>query len=110
MPEMIEALDGLLAELVQRFDKIADRYFPTKRVVKIKYGDFTQTTLEEMISDSGESWQDADSFHRLLAAAWPRGSKPVRLLGAGLRLQPLSGSEIDQLSLFGDNATGDSAA
>ena len=108
LAEMIVALDALLEELVQRFEKIADRYVPTKRVVKIKYRDFTQTTLEEMISDSGEAWYDATSFHRLLTAAWPRGGKPVRLLGAGLRLQPLSGSEVDQLSLFADD--NDSAA
>ena len=108
LPEMVVAVDALLDELVQRFEKIADRYFPTKRVVKIKYRDFTQTTLEEAISDSGETWSDPASFHRLLTAAWPRGGKPVRLLGAGLRLQPLSGSEVDQLNLFGDDS--DSAA
>ena len=103
LPDMLTAVDVLLNELVQRFGKIADRYFPTKRVVKIKYRDFTQTTLEETIADNGEAWDDAASFHRLVSAAWPRGGKPVRLLGAGLRLQPLSGAEVDQLSLFGND-------
>jgi DNA polymerase-4 len=100
---MLAAVDVLLEELARRFGKIADRYFATKRVVKIKYRDFTQTTLEETISDNGEPWDDADSFHRLVSAAWPRGGKPVRLLGAGLRLQPLAGAEVDQLSLFGND-------
>jgi DNA polymerase-4 len=107
MPAMVAALDQLLLELVARFRKIADRYFPTTRVVKIKYQDFTQTTLEESIGSSGEAWHDAASFHRLVTAAWPRGAKPVRLLGAGLRLQPRAEGDLDQLSLFEeDSASG----
>jgi len=102
MPAMIVQVDELLQELAARFRKIADRYFPTKRVIKIKYSDFTQTTLEEAIGDSGEPWNDAAAFHRLVTTAWPRGAKPVRLLGAGLRLQPLGESEVDQLRLFED--------
>jgi DNA polymerase-4 len=103
MPAMVTSMDELLVELKKRFSKIANRYFPIKRVVKIKYNDFTQTTLEEAIGDSGEAWHDAARFHRLLTTAWPRGAKPVRLLGAGLRLQPLAGDGLDQLSLFGDS-------
>ncbi|MEH6634646.1 MAG: DNA polymerase IV [Halioglobus sp.] len=101
LPAMVESIDDLLLELKQRFDKIAGRYFPIKRVVKIKYNDFTQTTLEEVIGASGEPWHTAEQFHRLLTAAWPRGAKPVRLLGAGLRLQPRDVADLDQLSLFG---------
>ena len=102
MPAMESALDELLVELAGRFLKIADRYFPTKRVIKIKYSDFTQTTLEETLGDSGEPWNDPQRFHRLVATAWPRGAKPVRLLGAGLRLQPRGEGDLDQLSLFED--------
>jgi len=105
MPAMAAAVDELVSELTTRFGKIAPRYFPTKRVVKIKYNDFTQTTLEEAIGVSGEAWNDARQFHRMVTAAWPRGAKPVRLLGAGLRLRPLVGSDLDQLSLFGDSRT-----
>ena len=68
--------------------------------MKIKYSDFTQTTLEETIGASGEHWNDPARFHRLVATAWPRGAKPVRLLGAGLRLQPRRAGDLDQLSLF----------
>lgn len=99
-PDMIAQVDELLLELATRFEKIADRYFATKRVVKIKYSDFTQTTLEEIIGDSGEHWNDAAVFHRLVTTAWPRGAKPVRLLGAGLRLQPRHSEELEQMSLF----------
>ena len=93
-------MDELLLELQRRFDKISERYFPIKRVVKIKYSDFTQTTHEELIGESGEAWNDVVQFRRLLTAAWPRGAKPVRLLGAGLRLQPRGEDDLDQLSLF----------
>lgn len=103
VPTMVSSMDELLVELKRRFDKIANRYFPIKRVVKIKYNDFTQTTVEEVIGASGEAWHDAARFHRLLTTAWPRGAKPVRLLGAGLRLQPLGGDGLDQLNLFGDS-------
>lgn len=102
MAAMVAAVDELLSELENRFGKIAKRYFPVKRVVKIKYNDFTQTTLEEGLGASGEAWNDRDRFHRLVTAAWPRGARPVRLLGAGLRLQPVAAGNLDQLSLFAE--------
>jgi DNA polymerase-4 len=99
--DMAVALDRLLSELRRRFERIAGRYLPTKRFVKIKYRDFTQTTLEEGIAADGTPWSDAERFQQLLRAAWPRRARPVRLLGAGLRLQPLDrGDAADQLALF----------
>jgi DNA polymerase-4 len=97
---VLAALDDILDELARRFEKINDSYAPVKRFVKIKYRDFTQTTLEETMAASGEAWCKPEQFRRLMAAAWPRGAKPVRLLGVGLRLQPLASEEQDQLSLF----------
>lgn len=101
LPGVIAALDDILEELERRFEKIDDTYFPSKRFVKIKYRDFTQTTLEESMSSSGEAWCSPTQFRRMTSAAWPRGAKPVRLLGVGLRLRPLAGDTQDQLSLFG---------
>lgn len=100
LPGVVAALDTILDELQRRFEKINDVYFPMKRLVKIKYRDFTQTTLEEAMTISGDDWCSLDEFRRLVTAAWPRGAKPVRLLGVGLRLQPLRADEQDQLSLF----------
>jgi DNA polymerase-4 len=100
LPGVVAALDTILDELQRRFEKINDVYFPMKRLVKIKYRDFTQTTLEEAMTISGDDWCSPEAFRRLIAAAWPRGAKPVRLLGVGLRLQPLRADEQDQLSLF----------
>ena len=105
LPDMIEALDALLAELERRFARIAGSYAPIKRVIKVKYGDFTQTTLEEMMVDRAQEWNRPPEFHRLLEAAWARGGGPVRLLGAGLRLRPrAAGADAQQLPLFGPPA------
>lgn len=104
---MAAAMNELLAELERRFEKISSRYFPIKRVVKIKFNDFNQTTQEAGIGASGEDWHDRRRFHQLLKAAWPRGGKPVRLLGAGLRLQPLVARDMDQLSLFAQDVFSD---
>ncbi|MEM1114538.1 MAG: DNA polymerase IV [Pseudomonadota bacterium] len=104
LPDLVamrDQLDSLLDELERRFQRIEDRYVPIKRVVKIKFRDFTQTTREEVLPFDGGAWQTAAPFHHLLEAAWPRGGKPVRLLGVGLRLQPRSADDAEQLSLFG---------
>mgnify|MGYP001823283302 CR=1 FL=1 len=42
---------------------------------------------------------DLWKHRRMMAAAWVREAKPIRLLGAGLRLQP-SSADSDQLNLF----------
>jgi DNA polymerase-4 len=97
---LLEPLQALLAELAGRFEKISPHYYPTKRVVKIKYKDFTQTTLEEGLGESGEDWLSSQQYHRMIAAAWPRGAKPVRLLGLGLRLQPRDDNRHEQMPLF----------
>lgn len=99
LPEMLSALNDIVEELNRRFDNIRESYSPTKRVVKIKYQDFTQTTLEETIGSSGEEWCDPGEFRRLLEAAWPRGAKPIRLLGAGLRLRPAKSEDDRQILL-----------
>ena len=96
---MGEALASLLLELQRRYDKISRDYLPGKRFVKIKYRDFSQTTLEEGIAPSASGWYSPADFQRMMAAAWVREAKPIRLLGAGLRLQP-SSADSDQLSLF----------
>ena len=97
---MRAALDRLLTELAQRFARIAADYTPVKRVIKVKYGDFTQTTLEEMLVGRAQEWNRAPEFYRLLEAAWAREGGPVRLLGAGLRLQPRAPGGEGQLPLF----------
>lgn len=100
LEEMDEALLKLLDELEERFHKIEERYRPLKRVVKVKFADFTQTTVEATIPGYGEHWLDRLAYQQLLHTAWERGQRPVRLLGAGLRLEPLEAVRESQLALF----------
>ncbi|MCL4104134.1 UNVERIFIED_CONTAM: hypothetical protein GTU68_034996 [Idotea baltica] len=99
LPGMLDAMDGIVAELDRRYEKIRERYYPIKRVVKVKFKDFTQTTREELIGSAHPDWCDPTQFRQLLQAAWPRGAKPVRLLGAGLRLRPTVHDEHPQFKL-----------
>lgn len=97
---MEAALNALLVELERRFHAVEERYRPCKRIVKVKFNDFTQTTIEEIVPDNGEHWLNAQAFLGLLNAAWQRGGRPVRLLGAGLRLAPRDPEQHEQLLLF----------
>ncbi|MDR3412001.1 MAG: DNA polymerase IV [Formivibrio sp.] len=70
----------LYADFKQRFQRASRDTPPNKAFVKIKYHDFTQTTMECSCSKP-----EMDLFADLLSKAWPRGKKPVRLLGVGVR-------------------------
>lgn len=98
------ALPKLLDELRNRFcRKLNDeRGLVTKRFVKVKFSDFTQTTLEQTLSGVSREWDALGDYQRLMNAAWQRGARPVRLLGVGVRLQetdPTAGPQV-QLMLF----------
>jgi DNA polymerase-4 len=88
LPELMETLAGRMA-------RIDSSYRPGKPFVKVKFHDFTQTTLEQ-----AGAGRDLGSYQQLLSQAFARGSKPVRLLGIGVRLQDLRGAH-EQLELFG---------
>ncbi|MCY1398982.1 DNA polymerase IV [compost metagenome] len=89
-----DELPGLLGELERRMGRLDGSYRPGKPFIKLKFHDFTQTTLEQ----AGAA-RDLDSYRLLLAQAFQRGDKPVRLIGVGVRLVDLrEGSE--QLRLF----------
>ncbi|WP_332821645.1 DNA polymerase IV [Pseudomonas sp.] len=94
LPACLAQLPQLLDELARRMTRLDVSYRPDKPFVKIKFHDFTQTTLEQ--SGAG---RDLDSYKLLLSAAFTRGNKPVRLLGVGVRLHDLRGRH-EQLELF----------
>jgi DNA polymerase-4 len=100
LEQMATRLEAILQELHTRFSRIEQQYSPAKRFVKVKFDNFNQTTMEEVIPDSASHWLDRDAYQRLLAAAWQRGERPVRLLGAGLRLNPRGKEGDPQLNLF----------
>ncbi|TBW08344.1 DNA polymerase IV [Azotobacter chroococcum subsp. isscasi] len=89
----LERLPPLLEELDGRLARLDDSYRPDKPFVKVKFHDFTQTTLEQ-----AGAGRDLDGYRRLLGAAFARGARPVRLLGVGVRLLDRRGGE--QLELF----------
>ena len=92
-------LPALLVELKGRLRRIDDSYLVTKQFVKIKYDDFSGTTLER----SRDKQLSLESFRALLQEAFPRGGKPVRLLGVGVRFVDLNTREGGvQLPLFKD--------
>ena len=90
----LEKLPELLDTLNRRIGRLDASYRPGKPFVKVKFHDFTQTTLEQ--SGAG---RDLESYQGLLSQAFARGAKPVRLLGLGVRLQDLS-TGFEQLELF----------
>lgn len=89
LPELMETLAG-------RLQRIDDSYRLGKPFVKVKFHDFTQTTLEQ-----ANAARDLNSYRSLLTQAYARGNKPVRLLGIGVRLHDLRGA-LTQLELFGE--------
>ncbi|MGY4490194.1 DNA polymerase IV [Pseudomonas sp. TE3610] len=87
-------LPELMETLATRMGRIDSSYKAGKPFVKVKFHDFTQTTLEQ-----AGAGRDLESYQQLLAQAVARGGKPVRLLGIGVRLQDLRGA-LEQLELF----------
>lgn len=88
-------LPALLEELSRRRQRLDSSYLPEKPFVKVKFHDFSQTTIEQM----GAPF-DLDSYRLLLSAAFMRGNKPVRLLGVGMRLLDQQQQDAVQLELF----------
>lgn len=88
-------LPALLKELARRQARLDSDYRPEKPFVKVKFHDFTQTTIEQAGAPL-----DLDSYRLLLSAAFMRGNKPVRLLGVGVRLHDQQQQAAVQLELF----------
>ncbi len=88
-------LPALLKELARRQARLDADYRPEKPFVKVKFHDFTQTTIEQAGAPL-----DLDSYRLLLSAAFMRGNKPVRLLGVGVRLHDQQQQAAVQLELF----------
>lgn len=87
-------LPELIVELNNRIARLDNSYKTGKPFVKVKFHDFTQTTLEQQGAPL-----DLTSYQTLLKQAFERGNKPVRLLGIGTRVIDLKDINI-QLTLF----------
>jgi DNA polymerase-4 len=91
LPELMEHLQGR----IKRNDAAK---FINKLFVKIKFNDFQQTTVECV----GYA-PNMETYRRLMETGWLRASRPVRLLGVGVRLSDTE--QVEQLSLFDERAT-----
>ena len=96
---VISKVEALLGDLILRYESIKSEYIIVRHFVKIKFNDFTQTTLEERVD-----WKQhlsLEHFSELMVRAWERSRIPVRLLGLGVRLlDTIEPSRFGQLELW----------
>lgn len=76
-------LPELFEDFMRRLTKAEAQELIKSLVVKIKFGDFTQTTLER----SADATPSLATFEKMLGEAFLRGNKPVRLIGIGAKLK-----------------------
>ena len=98
-------LEGCLALLPDLYEHLLGRIkrnnaekFINKLFVKIKFADFQRTTVECV----GYA-PNMETYRHLMETGWLRASRPVRLLGVGVRLSDTE--TVEQLSLFDERAT-----
>lgn len=89
---MIRA-EKIFHELQSRLDRLDKNCRFNKLFVKVKFSDFTQTTVETLGVTA-----EFSQFKLLLEQAWKRQRKPVRLMGMGLRIK--NNLDMCQLELF----------
>ena len=90
-------LPDLLIELRSRLRRVDSDYLVTKQFIKMKFNDFTTTTVERQMV----SGLPVESFETLCQQAWTRGNRPVRLMGIGVRFIDTSEQgKAMQLELF----------
>lgn len=91
----MDKFNKLEQELLKRFARIEKDYLPIGIFVKLKFNDFTQTTVE----------LHHDNYQReialaLLQSAFKRKHLPVRLIGLGLKLKPVQNENKLQMDLL----------
>ena len=90
-----EKLEELFAELMAELAQKENERTVTKIFVKLKFADFTRTTVER----AGLTPSLGD-YRTLLAEAWGRTGKSVRLMGVGVRFASLHPPDAAQLALL----------
>ncbi|MES2321363.1 MAG: DNA polymerase IV [Pseudomonadota bacterium] len=95
LPACIALLPELFDNLNARIKRCGAEKSVHKLFVKLKFSNFTQTTVE-CVGGAPHMAQ----FEKLMETGYQRGNLPVRLLGVGVRLG--EAESLDQLSLFAD--------
>jgi len=90
-------LPDLYEHLLGRIKRNNAEKFINKLFVKIKFADFQRTTVECV----GYA-PNMETYRRLMETGWLRASRPVRLLGVGVRLS--DAETVEQLSLFDERS------
>jgi DNA polymerase-4 len=98
LPSCLALLPELMEHLQGRIKRAGCEKLINKLFVKLKFSDFQQTTVECV----GYAPKLAIYTH-LMETGWQRASRPVRLLGVGVRLGDTE--QLEQLSLFDERAT-----
>jgi DNA polymerase-4 len=98
LPACLALLPDLYEHLLGRIKRNDAEKFINKLFIKIKFSDFQQTTVECV----GYA-PHMETYRRLLETGWQRASRPVRLLGVGVRLGDTE--IVEQLTLFDERAT-----
>ena len=95
----LEAMLGLLPKLELRLKRLDNHYSIKKQFVKLKFHDFVTTTVEMLSEDT-----NPENYRTLCEQGFARGDRAVRLIGVGVRVEPLENSAKvapgDQLSLL----------
>ena len=93
--ECLSHIPALYGELMQRFNKLKQSRSIHGSFVKLKFNDFSQTTIEQRsLVHNEELWS------ALMVQGYHRASKPVRLLGIGFRLKDKEEISLKQLTFW----------
>lgn len=79
--EWAPIIERLYINLIERIEAAKAWHAIDKAFIKLKFSDFTTTTVERV----GTKAVEAD-YQSLLMEGWERKAKPVRLIGLGVRL------------------------
>ncbi|MGB0157215.1 MAG: DNA polymerase IV [Luminiphilus sp.] len=79
--EWAPVIERLYISLMERIEAAKAWHAIDKAFIKLKFNDFTTTTVERVGTKAVE-----DDYRDLLLEGWERKSKPVRLIGLGVRL------------------------
>ena len=95
----LQRLPELLESLQPRLERLDSDYRIQNAFLKMKFFDFTQTTIERQ-----QTAPVLEDYRKLCAEAWQRGCRPVRLLGIGVRLIDLTdaGGQMDLFDAIGN--------
>lgn len=84
LEEWLQQLTELYMRLLERLEKLDERYEISGASIKVKFSDFS-TMTQERTSQSAR----ISEFRHLLQQCWDKRAEPIRLLGIGVKLRDL---------------------